>query len=57
MILARRIPKLPISNQGNPMIDWEQGLPLHKFLSYLCQERKDDFNPIESITQNMATKT
>ena len=56
-ILARRIPKLPISNQGNPMIDWEQGLPLHKFLSFLCRERKEDFSSTVSMIPNMATKT
>jgi len=56
-ILARRIPKLPISNQGNPMIDWEQGLPLHKFISFLCRERKEEFNSTISMIPNMATKT
>ena len=56
-ILARRIPKLPISNQGNPMIDWEQGLPLHKFLLFLCRERKEDFSSTISMIPNMVTKT
>ena len=39
------------------MIDWEQGLPLHKFISFLCRERKEEFNSTISMIPNMATKT
>ena len=56
-ILARRIPKLPLSNQGNPMIDWDQGLPLHKFLAFLCREKVEDVNSIQVISSNMVTQT
>ena len=56
-ILARRIPKLPLSNQGNPMIDWDQGLPLHKFLAFLCRDKVEDVNSIQVISSNMVTQT
>jgi len=56
-ILARRIPKLPISNQGNPMIDWEQGLPLHRFIALLCREKVEDNTSLKFMSPNMATKT
>ena len=55
-ILARRIPKLPISNQGNPMIDWEKGLPLHKFLAFLCKEKYDHSNPEHIMLSGKATQ-
>ena len=56
-ILARRIPKLPLSNQGNPMIDWDQGLPLHKFLAFLCRDKVENINSIQVISPNMVTQT
>jgi len=57
-ILARRIPSLPLSNQGNPMIDWEKGLPLHKFLAFLCREKAnfEDLKP-NTMLPNMATQS
>ena len=35
-VLVRRIPALPLTKNGNPMLDWDLGLPLHKFLSVVC---------------------
>lgn len=58
-ILARRIPKLPLSNQGNPMIDWDKGLPLHKFLAFLCRDRDkvEELNSTNTMLPNMATQS
>ncbi len=56
-ILARRIPKLPLSNQGNPMINWDLGLPLHKFLAFLCRDKVEDTNAIQFTLPNMVTQT
>ena len=56
-ILARRIPKLPISNQGNPMIDWDQGLPLHKFIAFLCRDKAEDLGSKKIILSHMATES
>lgn len=37
-VLARRIPTLPPTRTGNPHLDWDQGLPLHKFLAVVCRD-------------------
>lgn len=37
-ILARRLPALPLTRNGTPHLDWDEGLPLHKFLSLLCRD-------------------
>ncbi|RAH14869.1 MAG: Holliday junction resolvase [Methanobacteriota archaeon] len=55
-IIARRIPKLPISNQGNPMINWEKGLPLNKFLAFLCRDKHDNLVSKQIILPSMVTQ-
>ena len=35
--LSRRIPKLPLTRTGKPHLDWDKGLPLHKFLAIVCR--------------------
>lgn len=37
-VLARRLPSLPLTRNGTPHLDWDEGLPLHKFLSLLCRD-------------------
>ncbi len=39
--LARRIPALPTTRQGNPMLSWDEGLPLHKFLELVCKSKQE----------------
>ncbi len=39
-ILARRIPALPVTRNGKPFLDWEQGMPLHKFLALVCRKQE-----------------
>ncbi len=34
--LSRSIPALPLSSRGTPHLDWEAGMPVHKFLSLIC---------------------
>ena len=34
--LSRSIPALPLSNRGTPHLDWDAGMPVHKFLSLIC---------------------
>jgi Holliday junction resolvase len=36
-ILHNRLPKLPLSKNGNFIMRWEEGLPLADFISYLCK--------------------
>jgi Holliday junction resolvase len=40
-LLSRRIPALPLTSKGNPMLAWDEGLPLHKFLAMLCRSEED----------------
>ncbi|MDP6869935.1 MAG: hypothetical protein QGI21_04105 [Candidatus Poseidoniaceae archaeon] len=38
-ILTRRIPPLPLTRNGKPFLDWEQGMPLHLFLALVCRTK------------------
>ena len=50
-ILERRIPKLPRTRNGKPFLDWNQGMPLNKFIALLCHKSKDStISSIESRT-------
>ncbi len=40
--LAKRIPALPLTRTGKPHMDWDQGLPLHKFLGIVCRNSEDN---------------
>ena len=35
--LSRSIPKLPLTKNGTPHLDWEKGMPLHRFLALICR--------------------
>ena len=37
-VIARRVPALPLTRNGRPYLDWDEGLPLHRFLSLLCRD-------------------
>jgi Holliday junction resolvase len=39
-IIARRIPSLPLTKNKRPHLDWDVGLPLHKFLALLCRDEE-----------------
>lgn len=51
-MLRRRIPALPLTRNGKPFLDWDQGMPLHKFLALVC--RSNDSNSIKSLEQRAA---
>ena len=36
-IIARRMPALPLTSNGRPHLDWQQGMPLHRFLGLVCR--------------------
>ena len=42
--LESSIPALPLNRNGSPFIDWEQGMPLNKFMALMCT------NPIQDAT-------
>ena len=34
--LSRSIPALPLTSRGTPHLDWNAGMPMHRFLSLIC---------------------
>ena len=46
-MLIRRIPALPLTRNGKPFLDWEQGMPLHLFISLIS--RKSPSETLESL--------
>ena len=40
-IIARRLPSLPLTKNKRPYLDWDEGLPLHKFLALLCRDEEN----------------
>jgi len=50
-ILTRRIPPLPHTRNGKEFLDWEQGMPLHQFLSLVC--RKAASPTLESLDKRI----
>ena len=50
--LASRVPALPLTRNGTPHLDWEKGLPLHKFIALVC--RSDGARSIESLQASAA---
>ncbi len=34
--LSRSIPPLPLTSRGTPHLDWNAGMPMHRFLSLVC---------------------
>ena len=58
--LARRIPTLPLTRTGKPHLDWDQGLPLHKFLGVVCRTSEENgLSRIveEALAINLETET
>ncbi len=35
--LSRSIPPLPLTSRGSPHLDWNAGMPVHRFLSLVCK--------------------
>ncbi|MEL0100378.1 MAG: Holliday junction resolvase [Euryarchaeota archaeon] len=54
-ILERRIPPLPLTRNGNPFLDWNQGMPLNKFIALVCHKSKD--TTISSIESRINEKS
>jgi hypothetical protein len=45
-LLARSVPELPLTRNGTPYLNWDKGMPLHKFLSLIA--KSDSAKNIES---------
>ena len=50
-MLTRRIPALPLTRNGKPFLDWEKGMPLHKFLALVC--RRESGASLESLDKRI----
>lgn len=35
--ISRSIPSLPLTRNGKEFLDWDQGMPLHRFLALICK--------------------
>lgn len=51
-LLSRTVPELPLTRNGTPYLDWEKGLPLHKFLSLISKsENASNIQPSTSLNK------
>jgi Holliday junction resolvase len=50
-MLTRRIPALPLTRNGKQFLDWEKGMPLHKFLALVC--RRESSSSLESLDKRI----
>ena len=49
--LSRSIPKLPLTKNGTPHLDWDKGMPLHRFLALVC--RSDGARSIDESSASL----
>lgn len=49
--LMSHIPALPLNRNGTPFIDWEQGMPLNKFISLLCSHEDESTTALNKLKQ------
>ena len=53
-MLIRRIPPLPLTRNGKQFLDWEQGMPLHIFLTLVCRNSTSKtINSLETRTKSL----
>ena len=48
---APLIPALPLNRNGTPFIDWEQGMPLNKFIELLCSHDEQQQSAMGHLKQ------
>jgi Holliday junction resolvase len=53
---APMIPALPLTRNGSPFIDWEQGMPLNRFIAILCSSEGEQTAQALSRLANRAVK-
>ena len=52
--LATMIPALPLTRNGSPFIDWEQGMPLNRFIGLLCSP-DGETTPLRALSKRAAS--
>ena len=55
--LAKMIPALPLNRNGSPFIDWEQGMPLNRFIGMMCSPLGGEDAPLTSLQKRASTNT
>ena len=53
--LATMIPALPLNRNGSPFIDWNQGMPLNRFIGLLCSP-EGETAPLKALSKQLHTK-
>ena len=56
-LLARTVPELPLTRNGTPYLDWDKGLPLHKFLSLISKSENANFIQSSNSHENTIFQT
>ena len=51
--LATMIPALPLNRNGSPFIDWNQGMPLNRFIGLLCSP-EGETAPLKALSKRAA---
>ncbi|MEC7508139.1 MAG: Holliday junction resolvase [Candidatus Thermoplasmatota archaeon] len=54
--LATMIPALPLNRNGSPFIDWNQGMPLNRFIGLLCSP-EGETAPLKALSKRAAYQT
>ena len=54
--LATMIPALPLNRNGSPFIDWNQGMPLNRFIGLLCSP-EGEMAPLKALSKRAAHQT
>ena len=52
-LIARRIPPLPLSRRGRPMLDWDEGMPLHRLLALICRDDETSNGSLTTTQLNL----
>jgi Holliday junction resolvase len=42
--LAKSIPPFPLNRNGTPYLNWDDGMPLHKFIALVCSNAAEQSN-------------
>jgi len=53
-LLSRTVPELPLTRNGTPYLDWDKGLPLHKFLSLISKSENANNIQITTSEENIS---
>ena len=54
--LATMIPALPLNRNGSPFIDWNQGMPLNRFIGLLCSP-EGETAPLKALSKRATHQT